>query len=93
MIAVPDLQMQFAGQFVLDLAPGKERYLPAYYHHALALRVRGAKYESPVEVALAVQGTVVDVGLLVIVVGDPPGTNLRKELFSDRFVGAGTLGG
>lgn len=55
----------------------------------LALRVHEAEYESPIEVALAGQGVVVNVGLLIVLVQDPSGkwsaSAFPPNLNSTRF--------
>lgn len=68
MIAIPDLQMKFTGQFFFGFVSSEDRYSPANYHDILAFGIRDTEHESPIEVALAGQGVVMNVGFLIILV-------------------------
>lgn len=81
MIAVPDLQMKFTGQFFLSLVFSEDRYSSANYHDIFALRIRDTKHESPIKVALAGQRIVMNVGFLIILVQNP-----SKQLSRVNFV-------
>lgn len=63
--------MKLAWQLLLDFVFGEHWHSSADYYNVLPFQIRDAKYESPVEVALAGQGIIVNVGLLVILVSNP----------------------
>lgn len=73
MVVVPNLQVQFTWQLFLDLAGGKDGYLSAYDHNALAFAVHNSKHKAPVEIPFPRQRIVMDVGPLIIVIKNPAG--------------------
>lgn len=54
MIAVPNLQVQYARQFFLGVGQRKDRYLFRDNYNALALAIHHTKHESPIEIPFAV---------------------------------------
>lgn len=84
MIAIPHLQVQFAGQFLFGFVFCKNRSLFVDEHNVFPFRVRNAKDKSPIKIAFAGQRIIMNIRFLIILVKDP--TMMNRKIFMFVFL-------